>query len=73
VTYGEGEFSLIESWYSEEFGKRQGSKVLRWAWEGGVPRIMVYALVPEGVPTPVILVDTRRYTVNVDGRPILLR
>jgi uncharacterized heparinase superfamily protein len=71
VTYGEGEFNLLESWYSEEFGKRQVSKVLRWAWTGNVPRMIVYTLVPEGTPAPAIAADAVSQSLDIDGHRIL--
>ncbi len=70
LTYGAGEFSLLESWYSEEFGKRQGARALRWTWEGSVPVAMVYAFVPQGVRAPRVAVDAQRESVEIDGHPI---
>jgi uncharacterized heparinase superfamily protein len=70
VTYGQGEFNLLESWYSEEFGKREASTVLRWAWTGSVPRIMAYALVPVGIPAPHIAADGTSQSIGIDGHRI---
>jgi hypothetical protein len=70
VTYGEGQFGLIESWYSEQFGKREPSTVLRWTWKGTIPTAMVHAFVPKSVRVPHVAADASGKSLEIDGHRI---
>ena len=73
VTYGEGQFDLIESWYSEQFGKRQPSTALRWAWKGTIPTGRVHVFIPTGIAAPHIVADGLGKLLEIDGHKIPLR
>jgi uncharacterized heparinase superfamily protein len=73
VTCGEGQFELIESWYSEQFGKRQPSTALRWAWIVTVPAVMVHVFIPTGIPAPHIAAAGSGKSIEIDGHRIPLR
>jgi len=73
VTYGEGQFDLIESWYSEQFGKRQPSTALRWAWKGTIPTRKVHVFIPKSIPAPHIAADGSGKSLEIDGHTIPLR
>jgi uncharacterized heparinase superfamily protein len=70
LTCGEGQFDLIESWYSEQFGKREPSMVLRWTWKGTIPTMMVHAFIPKSVRVPHIAADGSGKSLEIDGHRI---
>jgi uncharacterized heparinase superfamily protein len=72
VTYGGGHFDLIGSWCSEQFGNRQPSTALRWAWKGTIPTMKVHVFIPTGIPAPHIAVDGFRKSLEIDGYRIPL-
>jgi uncharacterized heparinase superfamily protein len=72
VTYGEGQLDLIESWYSEQFGKREPSTALRWDWKGTVPAWRVHVFIPAAVPAPRVAADESGKSLEIDGRKIPL-
>ena len=37
LIHGGGQFDILESTYSDHFGKNETSTVLRWAWHGAIP------------------------------------
>jgi hypothetical protein len=73
VTYGEGQFDLVESCYSEQFGKRQPSTALRWTWKGTIPTGRVHVFIPTSVPAPHIAADGSGKLLEINGHKIPLR
>jgi len=72
ATYGAGQFDLLKSWYSEQFGNRQPSTALRWAWQGTIPTGMIHAFTPVGTSLPHIAVDWSGNSIEIDGHKIPL-
>ncbi|MFZ0963028.1 MAG: alginate lyase family protein [Terriglobia bacterium] len=72
TAYGAGRFSLLKSWYSEQFGDRQPCTVLRWAWQGPIPTGMIHVFAPAGASLPPIAADWPQNSIEVDGHKIPL-
>jgi len=72
ATYGAGQFDLLKSWYSEQFGNRQPSTALRWAWQGTIPTGMIHVFTPVGTSLPHIAVDWSGNSIEIDGHKIPL-
>ena len=72
VTYGAGELNLLASWYSEQFGDRQPSTVLRWEWQGTIPAGMIHVFAPAGASLPHLAADWTGELIEVDGHKIPL-
>ncbi len=72
ATYGDGQFELVNSWHSEQFGNRQLSKALRWAWKGAIPTGMIHIFTPAGTSLPPIAADWRGNSIEIDGHKIPL-
>ena len=72
VTCGPGQVNLGTSWYSEQFGDRQASTVLRWVWQGTIPAGMIQVFVPAGDSLPHLAADWAGGSIEVDGRRISL-
>ena len=72
ATYGAGQFDLLKSWYSEQFGNRQPSTALRWAWQGTIPTGMIHVFTPVGTFLPHIAVDWSGNSIEIDGHKIPL-
>lgn len=73
ATYGDGQFELRRSWYSEQFGNRQVSTALHWTWQGTIPAGMTHVFTPVGISLPHIAVDWLGNSVEIDGYKIPLR
>jgi hypothetical protein len=73
VTFGPGQFNLIEGWYSAQFGKPQSSSIVRWAWEGQIPAGFVYIFTAVAVPSPYIVADWPGEWIEIDNQRIPLR
>jgi len=73
ATYGAGQFDLFKSWYAEQFGNRQASTALRWAWHGTIPTGIAHVLTPMGIPLPHIAGDWSGNSIEIDGHKIPLR
>jgi len=71
-TYGDGQFELRKSWYAEQFGIRQPSKALCWAWQGNIPTGMVHIFTPVGAALPHVDADWPGNSIEIDGRKIPL-
>ncbi len=50
MVLGNGAIARTEAWYSPGFAVRMPQSVIHWTWEGMLPQMMVYAVVPEGTP-----------------------
>ena len=72
ATYGDGQFDLLKSWYSEQFGNRQPSTALRWAWQGAIPTGMIHVFTPVGTSLPHIAADWSGNSIEIDGHKIPL-
>jgi uncharacterized heparinase superfamily protein len=72
ATYGAGQFDLLKSWYSEQFGNRQSSTALRWAWQGTIPMGMIHVFTPVGTSLPHIAVDWSGNSIEIDGHKVPL-
>ncbi|HXW15896.1 MAG TPA: heparinase II/III-family protein, partial [Terriglobia bacterium] len=72
ATYGAGEFDLLKSWHSEQFGDRQPSTVLRWTWKGTIPAGMFHIFTPIETSLPRIAADWSGKSIEVNGRKIPL-
>jgi uncharacterized heparinase superfamily protein len=72
TTYGDGQFELGKSWYAEQFGSRQPSTALRWAWQGTLPAGMIHVFTPAGAALPHLAADWRGESIEIDGHKIPL-
>jgi uncharacterized heparinase superfamily protein len=72
ATYGVGQFNLFKSWYSEQFGNRQPSTALRWAWQGTIPAGMIHVFIPMGATLPHIAADWPGNSIEIGGNKIAL-
>ena len=73
ATYGGGQFDLMQSWYSEQFGKRQPSTMLRCTWETAIPAGLIHIFTPAGAPAPPIVANWAGEWVEIGGQRITLR
>jgi uncharacterized heparinase superfamily protein len=73
ATYGDGQFDFLKSWYSEQFGDRQPSTVLRWAWKGAIPTGMIHIFTPIETSLPRIAADWHGKSIEINGHKIPLR
>jgi uncharacterized heparinase superfamily protein len=69
---GEGQFELIESRYSDYFGKCQAARALRWTYEGIIPVGFIHIFIPATVPLPRIAASWSEGWIEIDGKRITL-
>lgn len=50
LVLGKPTMTCTVAWYSPGFAVRLPQSVIHWTWEGILPEMMVYAVVPEGTP-----------------------
>lgn len=50
LVLGNATMTRTEAWYSPGFAIRLTQSVIHWTWEGMLPEMMVYAVVPESTP-----------------------
>jgi uncharacterized heparinase superfamily protein len=72
ATYGAGQFDLLKSWYSERFGYRQPSALLRSTWRGTIPTGMIHVFTPQGASLPHLAADWAAKSIEIDGHKIPL-
>ena len=72
AAHGDSNFDLLQSWYSRQFGNRQPSTALRWAWQGNVPTGMMHVFAPAGTPAPSLALDWAGNSINIGGNKIPL-
>ncbi len=72
AAYGAGEFDLLRSWYSEQFGERAPSTALRWLWRGPAPAGMIHVIAPLADSLPRVAADWPGKSITVEGHKIPL-
>ncbi len=72
-TYGNGQFELKKTWYAEQFGNRQPSTALRWAWRGTMPAGMIHVFAPAGTSLPHLVGDWSANWIEIAGHKIPIR
>ena len=72
ATYGDGQFEILRCWYAEQFGNRQPSTALRWAWQGKIPTGMIHIFTPVGAALPHVAADWSGNSIEIDGHKIPL-
>ena len=72
VTYGGGQFEVLESSYSDHFGKYQTSAVLCQTYQGTIPAGIIHIFTPATVPLPRIAANWSEEWIEIDSKRILL-
>ncbi len=66
-------FSLEESWYSPEFGRRLKNKVASWTWQGRLPAMLAFALAPGEARIPEFHLAAERGCCSIGDVKLSLR
>ena len=69
---GAAAFSMEESWYSPEFGRRLKNKVASWTWRGRLPAMLVFGLCPGECRIPELHLSPENGWVRIDDARFLL-
>jgi len=73
LAYGPGDLQLRNSWYAEQFGKREPSNALFWTARQKFPTGFIHVFLPATRLLPCMAVDWGRKSLWIDGTAIPLR